>query len=198
MVLVHFQADFTELHQGTLPVPGTGKEYVDFVVKRTTERKAAGIPIVATRDWHPPDHVSFASNYPDRKPFEVIRIGERDQVLWPEHCVQESPGAQILVPSELITTTVSSGYEREHESYSGFRSDGGTDTELKAVLDGLGAEELIIYGLATDYCVRATVIDALEHRYSVVLDLGLCRGITEEGIRASVDEMARVGAQIRA
>lgn len=196
VVLVHFQADFTELHNGALPVPGTDATYVDLVVKSTAEFHEKGIPIVATRDWHPADHISFASNHPGRNPFEVIRIEDREQVLWPAHCVQETPGARILIPAEMITVVVSSGYEREFESYSGFRSDGGTDTGLKRVLDDLGAQELIIYGLATDYCVRATVLHALEAGYSVILEERLCRGITEQGVRSAIEEMAQAGARI--
>jgi nicotinamidase/pyrazinamidase len=197
VLLVHVQADFTQLRGGTLAVPGTGKEYLERVIAQTREFQQAGLPVVATRDWHPADHVSFASSHPGAKPFEAIRIGEREQVLWPDHCVQDTPGAEILVPADVIATIVSSGYEREYESYSGFSSDGGTDTGLRGALEGLRAEELIVYGLATDYCVQATVMDALELGYAVIVELGLCRGITEEGVHSSVNRMATAGARIQ-
>lgn len=196
VVAVDVQADFTEFRNGSLVVPGTDRDYVDRVIEGTRVFKEQGLPIVATMDHHPPDHVSFFTNHPGAKAFDVIRVGDLEQVLWPPHCVQGTAGAEILIPSELITSVVQTGCRREYDCYSGFRDDGGTETGLKALLDDLGARRLIVYGLATDVCVRATVLHALEDGYQVRLVLDLCRGITPEGTREAVDEMRLKGASI--
>jgi len=196
VIVVDLQADFTELHNGALAVPDTGQDYVRDVIERTREFKREGIPVVATRDWHPADHVSFFTGHPGAKPFDVVRVGEVDQTLWPPHCVRGTPGAEILIPPDLITEIISTGSRREYDSYSGFRDDGGADTGLRATLEKLGGKKLMLYGLATDYCVRATVIHALEEGFEVTLDLGLSRGITSESTKEAVDEMKRVGAVI--
>jgi len=196
VIVVDMQADFTELHNGALAVPKTGRDYVLDVIERTREFKREGIPVVATRDWHPADHVSFFTSHAGAKPLDVVRVGEVDQTLWPPHCVQGTPGAEILIPADLITEVISSGSRREYDSYSGFKDDGGADTGLKATLEKLGAKRLMVYGLATDYCVRATVIHALKEGFEVTLDLGLSRGISSETTQAAVDEMKRFGAVI--
>ncbi len=196
VIVVDVQADFTEHRNGALAVPGTGPDYLKQVVKRTREFKEKGLPILATRDYHPADHVSFFTSHPGKKPLDVIKIQDREQVLWPPHCVQGTPGAEILVPSDLITAVVSTGDRTEFESYSGFRDDGGRDTGLKRLLEEYGAKNLIIYGLATDYCVAATVLHALEEHFNVTLLLGLSRGITPEGTRKAVEEMKAAGATI--
>jgi nicotinamidase/pyrazinamidase len=196
VIVVDLQADFTELHNGALAVPETGQDYVRDVIERTREFKREGIPVVATRDWHPADHVSFFTSHPGAKPLDVVRVGDLDQTLWPPHCVQGTPGAEILVPADLITEVISTGNRREYDSYSSFEDDGGADTGLKATLEKLGAKRLMIYGLATDYCVRSTVIHALQAGFEVTFDLGLSRGITLETAQAAVQEMKRSGAVV--
>jgi len=196
VIPVHIQADFTELHSGSLAVPGTGQDYIDSVVAATIEYKQQGLTIVATIDYHPPNHVSFFTNHPGAKPFEVIRVGQVDQVLWPPHCVQGTPGARILVPRDLIDTVIETASDPIFDGYSGFRDDGGRETGLKRALLDLGAKKLIVYGLATDYCVRGTVLHALEEGFEVTLRLGLCRGIAADGTRSAVEEMTAAGAMI--
>lgn len=196
VIPVHIQADFTELHNGSLAVPGTGQDYIESVIAATREYKQKGLTIVATIDYHPADHVSFFTNHPGAKPFEVIRIGDVEQVLWPPHCVQGSPGGRLLVPRDLITSIVETASDPRFDGYSGFRDDGGRQTKLKQTLLDLGAEKLTIYGLATDYCVRATVLHAREEGFEVTLRLGLCRGIDPEGTRSAVEEMSAAGAVI--
>jgi nicotinamidase/pyrazinamidase len=196
VIVVDVQADFTEYRNGSLAVPGTDQTYLEEVTRATRQYKEMGLPIIATMDHHPPDHVSFYTNHPGAKPFDVIHVGQLEQVLWPPHCVQGTPGAEILIPSELFTRVVQTGSRPEFDSYSGFRDDGGNDTGLKAVLETLGAKRLIIFGLATDYCVRATVLHALEEGFRVKLVLRLSKGITPEGTRAAVEEMRERGAVI--
>lgn len=196
VIAVDVQADFTEYRQGSLIVPGTDRDYVDKVIAETSRFKEMGLPIIATMDDHPADHVSFFTNHPGVKPFDVIRIGEVDQVLWPPHCVQGTPGAEILIPEECIDHIIAKGTRREFDSYSGFRDEGGRDTGLKGLLEGLGAKSLIIYGLATDVCVKATVLHALDEGYEVRLVLGLSRGITPEGVQSAIQDMRTRGASI--
>ena len=125
VIVVDVQADFTEYRNGALAVPDTGQDYVENTVEATRNFKNSGLPIFATRDYHPVDHVSFFTSHPGQKALDVIRIGDREQVLWPPHCVQETPGAEILIPPDLITAVISTGDRSEFESYSGFRDDGG-------------------------------------------------------------------------
>jgi nicotinamidase/pyrazinamidase len=196
VIVVDFQADFTELRKGALAVPDTGQDYVEEVIASTRRYKEQGLPILATRDYHPLNHISFYTRHEGKKAFDVIEVSGRKQVLWPPHCVQGTDGAKILLPSELITAVVSTGEDADFESYSGFRDDAGRDTGMKALLEGMGAAELIVYGLATDYCVRATVLHALEEGYAVVLISRLSKGITPESTRAALEEMQAAGAVI--
>ncbi len=194
VIAVDVQADFTEVRNGSLSVPGTDQEYVDRVIARTSSFKAEGIPIIATMDHHPQDHVSFHTSHPDAKPLDVVRIGDIEQVLWPPHCVQGTPGSEILIPENLITRVVRKGIRKEHDCYSGFRDSGGNETGLHAVLQGRGSTRLVVYGLATDVCVRETVLHALEGGFQVTVLLSLCRGVTAEGTKAAVEEMREKGA----
>ncbi|MBI4966058.1 MAG: isochorismatase family protein [Desulfomonile tiedjei] len=196
VIVVDFQADFTELRNGALAVPDTGAEYVDEVISRTSAFKKSGLPVLATRDYHPPDHISFFTSHPGTIPLDVIETYGHDQVLWPPHCVQGTPGAEILLPPDLISAVVSTGDQPDAESYSGFRDDLGRDTGLKGLLEDLGAKDLIVYGLATDYCVQATVMHAREEGYEVTLVKGLSRGITPEGTEAALEEMKAAGVRI--
>lgn len=196
VIVVDFQADFTELRNGALAVPGTGRDYVDDVISRTAEFKKMGLPIIATRDHHPADHISFHTSHPGTSPLDRIHVEGREQVLWPPHCVQESEGAEILLPPELITKVVSKGETPESESYSGFRDDSGRDSGLKNILEELGVKDLIIYGLATDYCVQATVMHAREEGHAVTFIESLSRGVSPEGTAAAIEEMKAAGVKI--
>jgi nicotinamidase/pyrazinamidase len=197
VIVVDVQADFMECHNGALAVPDTGSSYVERTIEATREFKDSGLHIFATRDYHPKDHVSFFTSHPGKKPLEIVEIEGRQQMLWPPHCVQGTPGAEILIPPNLITAVISTGDRSEFESYSGFRDDGGRDTGLKDYLKQIGAKEVIIFGLATDYCVKATVLHALEEGYSVTFLDELSRGITPEGTTTAIEEMRTAGAKIK-
>jgi nicotinamidase/pyrazinamidase len=149
-----------------------------------------------TQDWHPADHVSFYTNHPDTEPLQVIEIDGRSQVMWPPHCVQDTAGAEILIPLTESAKTVRKGVDRRYDSYSGFADDGGHKTELGKLLQRDGIKRLIIYGLATDYCVKATVLDALEAGYQVELALDLCRGVSPQTTDSAIQEMKAKGATI--
>jgi nicotinamidase/pyrazinamidase len=196
VLVVDIQADFTELRNGSLAVPGTDMDYIDLVLSRTQEYKNQGFPIVATRDYHPEDHISFFTSHPGTQPFQLITIEDRDQVLWPPHCVQGTPGVEILLPPELITRIISKGDAAFQESYSGFRDDAGRETGLKDLLKDLGVKHIIVYGIATDYCVRHTTLHALDAGFEVTVMLGLSRGVSPDTTQAAVEEVRARGARV--
>ncbi len=173
---------------------GTDQVYLDMVIAAAKGYAGEGCPVICTQDYHPADHVSFYTNHPGRNPFERVLLGGVEQTLWPPHCVQGTDGARILLPEELITEVVVKGADGRFDSYSGFRDDGGRETNLQAVLDSLGAQELIVFGLATDYCVRCTVLDALNRGFRVLVHLDLCRGVSGDTTELAINEMASAGA----
>lgn len=144
-------------------------------------RLAAAYPlVVATQDWHPADHGSFAANHPGRQPGEVIDLHGIDQILWPVHCVQNTPGAAFR--TDLDTTRIAAvfakGTDPRVDSYSGFfDNDHRRATGLGDFLKTRGACELAICGLATDYCVKFTALDALALGFAVTLVTDACRGV---------------------
>jgi nicotinamidase/pyrazinamidase len=197
VVVVDVQGDFTTAHKGSLAVPNSDQAYLERVAKATDQLKKADLPVYATQDWHPTDHMSFASNHKDKKPFEAIKLDDgRTQVLWPAHCVQGSNGAEILVNPALITKVIRKGMNSKFDSYSGFMDDGGAKTDLEKVLKAAGIKTLIVYGIATDYCVKATALDGLKDGYKVIVVQDLCRGVADETSKAALEEMAQKGAQI--
>ncbi len=197
VIVVDVQADFTELKSGTLAVPGTDARYIETVQTATRQFFEQGLPIYFTQDWHPVDHVSFFTNNPGTEPFQEIEIEKgRTQVMWPPHCVQNTPGAEILISVQGPASTVPTGSNSNFDSYSGFVDDGGNKTDLDNLLHRDGIKKLIIYGLATDYCVQATVLHAFEAGYEVKLIIDLCRGITPETTESAVREMKEKGVII--
>jgi nicotinamidase/pyrazinamidase len=196
VIVVDLQGDFTELKSGALAVAGTDGQYVAEVQKATHRFVEQGLPVYFTQDWHPADHVSFYTNNAGTEPLAVIEINGRPQVMWPPHCVQGTPGAEILITVKEPANTVCKGMDPQFDSYSGFADDGGHKTKLANLLQNDGIEKLIIYGLATDYCVKATVLDALESGFQVELVLNLCRGVSPDTSEEAVREMQAKGAMI--
>ncbi len=196
VVVVDVQADFTELNSGALAVAGTDARYIEAVETATREYQEQGMTVYFTQDWHPADHVSFYTNNPDTEPLQVIEIDGRPQVMWPPHCVQGTPGAEFVVTVAASAKKVLKGTDSRFDSYSGFADDGGHRTELESLLREDGIRKLIIYGLATDYCVQATVLDALEAGFQVELILELCRGVSPDTTETAVQEMEAKGAKI--
>jgi len=191
LVLVDIQNDFMPF--GSLPV-----RKGDEVVPVANELAARFDFVVATQDWHPASHGSFASAHSGYAPGDHVELGGVDQVLWPDHCVQGSPGASFHSGLDVarISAVVRKGTDPGIDSYSGFFDNGHRkDTGLHEVLDERGVEEVWLVGLATDYCVKATALDAITLGYRVV--------VVEEGVRpvdispgdgaAAVDEMRHAG-----
>lgn len=196
VIVTDIQADFTQAMQGSLAVEGADREYLDAAERETRRLKALGYPVYATQDWHPANHISFFSNHDNAKPYDVIEIEGRHQVLWPPHCVQDSPNARILMDETLFTAIVKKGMDPAFDSYSGFFDDGEKATDLADILKNAGIKKLIIYGLTTDYCVRATVMDAIMLGFDVILIKDLCRGVAPESTAIALEEMKAAGVDI--
>ena len=196
VVVVDVQGDFTKFKEGSLAVEGTDGKYVETVEKNTQKLKATGLPIFATQDWHPPSHVSFFTNHPGKKPFDVIKRRGKDQVLWPPHCVQNTPGAEILLDRKLFDASVKKGMNPRYDSYSGFQDDGGVKTGLEKFLKQERIGKLVVYGIATDYCVKATALDGAVLGYRVVLIRNLCRGVALETSQKAIEEMKAKGVVV--
>jgi nicotinamidase/pyrazinamidase len=136
--------------------------------------------IVLTQDWHPADHRSFASQHPGKAPMETIEMPYGPQVLWPDHCVQGSHGAEFhpalhTDPAHLI---IRKGFRRGIDSYSAFfENDRSTPTGLEGYLRSRGVSDLVIVGLATDFCVNYSALDAAGLGFGVTVHLSACRGI---------------------
>lgn len=196
-IVVDIQGDFTTARNGSLAVPNSDEAYLESVSRATERLRKAGLPVYATQDWHPANHMSFASNNEGKKPFDTMKLPDgRNQVLWPNHCVQETAGAQILLAPELITKLIQKGADSRFDSYSGFMDDGGAATLLDKELKAANINTLIVYGIATDYCVKATVLDALKHGYNVYVVSDLCRGVAGDTSKGALEEMEQKGAKV--
>ncbi|UCE15196.1 MAG: bifunctional nicotinamidase/pyrazinamidase [Candidatus Heimdallarchaeota archaeon] len=132
-------------------------------------------PIIFTQDWHPADHSSFASTHPGKNPYDLYEAPGIGPVLWPDHCVQGSPGANIAPGLQTANATLilRKGFHKSIDSYSAFlENDKTTETGLRTFLEAVGIERVFICGLALDYCVYYTAIDAKKQFEAVVvLDL---------------------------
>ena len=127
---------------------------------------------------------------------QVVEIEGRTQVMWPPHCVQNTPGAELLIIADESAKTVRKGMHPKFDSYSGFADDGGQKTELHNHLRRDGIKKIIVYGLATDYCVKATALDAIEAGFEVDLIVELCRGVSPDTTAAALEEMEARGVAI--
>jgi nicotinamidase/pyrazinamidase len=191
--VVDIQGDFTKLKNGSLAVDGTDEAYIKAVEENTKKLKEAGFPIFATQDWHPKNHASFFTNHKGKKAFDVIKLHGKDQVLWPPHCVQNTPGAEILLDIKLFKAVVRKGMDPQYDSYSGFQDDGGKKTKMDKLLKKNNIKKIILYGIATDYCVRYTSLDAVAAGYKVTVIKNLCRGIAPDTTQMAIEEMKSKG-----
>jgi nicotinamidase/pyrazinamidase len=193
VIVVDFQADFTKFKNGSLAVDGTDEAFIKWVDENTRKLKKAGFPIFGTLDWHPPNHISFYTSHPGKKPFEVIKIRGKDQVLWPPHCIQNTPGAKALLDKELFKAFVKTATNPQYEGYSGFQDDGGKKTDMDKLLKGDKIKKVVVYGIATDYCVKATALDAAAAGYKVIMIKNLSRGVAPDTSQKALDEIKAKG-----
>lgn len=156
--------------------------------------------IVATKDWHPADHGSFADNH-QKRPGEHVKLAGLDQILWPRHCVQGSSGADFADgwDTHQVNKVIYKGTDREIDSYSTFFDNNHLkSTGLEAYLREQGIQEVYIAGLATDYCVKYSVLDALQLGFQVYVILDACRGVNLEpsDSQEALKVMSRAGATL--
>ena len=196
VIVTDIQGDFTEWKKGSFAVPGSDEDYVRSVEAATRRLGQMGLPIFGTQDWHPPNHISFAVSHPGKKPFDIITIDGRTQTLWPAHCVQGTQNARILIDNNLFLAVVKKAQNPALESYSAFQDESGVRTEMETVLRVNGVDKLVIYGIATDYCVRATALDGLSAGYSMTVVEDLCRGVSPDTTAAALTEMKGKGLRV--
>jgi nicotinamidase/pyrazinamidase len=193
LILVDIQNDF--LPGGALAVPEG-----DAVIPVANQAQQRFDLIVATQDWHPKDHTSFAANHPGRRIGEVIDVEGLPQVLWPVHCVQETSGAEFGPSLDVrrISHVVRKGTDPHIDSYSGFFDNGHRKaTGLDEWLRTRGVTEIYLLGLATDYCVKYTALDGRRLGYDVWLILDGCRGVELQpgDVAEAVEEMRSAGVR---
>ncbi len=190
LIVVDVQNDF--MPGGALAVP-LGDEVVP-VINRLAERYTN---VVLTQDWHPRRHASFASSHAGKKPFETTRLAYGEQVLWPDHCVQGTPGAEIHAGLSIphAQLVIRKGYRSEIDSYSAFlEADRKTSTGLAGYLREHGVKRLVFCGLATDFCVAWSALDARAAGFDATVIEDACRGIDLEGSLARAwKDMAAAG-----
>lgn len=193
LLVVDIQNDFCP--GGALAVPGGD------VIVPAVNRLARGFAhVVLTQDWHPPGHSSFASAHPGKLPFETMQMFYGEQILWPDHCVQGTPGAafhpEFDIPhAELI---VRKGFHRTIDSYSAFReNDRKTPTGLASYLRERSFERVTLCGLATDFCVLYSALDARAAGFAVSVVVDACRGLDVDGSLArAIDDMREAGVTL--
>jgi nicotinamidase/pyrazinamidase len=192
LIIVDLQNDF--LPGGALPVP-----HGDEVIRVANELQKRFELVLATKDWHPPDHGSFAANHPGKKPGDRIILDGIEQILWPMHCVQNTHGAEFapLFDTSRIAHVFHKGTEPQIDSYSTFFDNANRrHTGLAHYLEKRGIKNIYLMGLALDYCVKYSTLDARELGLNTHVIVDGCRGIELDtgDIDRALDEMKRAGA----
>jgi nicotinamidase/pyrazinamidase len=189
LLIIDIQNDFCPAHDGiggALAVSGG-----DQIIPAVTRLARAFNHVILTQDWHPRGHVSFASAHPGTEPYQTIQVSYGEQTLWPDHCVQGTPGADfhpaLDVPhAELI---VRKGCRKEIDSYSAFlENDHKTPTGLAGYLRDHGIVRLFFCGLAYDFCVRHSAIDGIAHDYQCFVIEDACRAVDLPGSVRATDQ----------
>lgn len=190
LLVVDIQNDFCT--GGALAVPGG-----EMIIPAVNALMKRFETVVLTQDWHPAGHLSFASSHPQAVPFAQIEVAYGSQTLWPDHCVQGTPGADFhpslhTVPARLI---VRKGMTPRLDSYSGFyENDRTTPTGLGPAIRDLGVRRVFLSGLATDFCVLYTALDARRLGFEVGLVRDTTRGIDLDGsVEAALEDMRAAG-----
>lgn len=194
LILVDLQVDF--LPGGALPVP-RGDQVIP-LANRIQQRFQL---VVATQDWHPANHGSFAANHPGKAPGEVIDLNGAQQTLWPVHCVEDTVGAALApnLDTDRVRKIIRKGTEPEIDSYSGFFDNGHRKaTGLDLYLKQAGVTETYVLGLATDYCVKFTALDSVELGFTTYVLADACRGVDLHAgdVAAALHDMSAAGVQV--
>lgn len=194
LIIVDVQNDF--LPGGALAV-NKGDEIIP-VINKLQHSNYFDL-IIATQDWHPQDHESFASNHPGKKPFEKTTLSGLEQILWPDHCVQGTEGAEFskLLDVKNIEAIFRKGMDKNIDSYSGFYDNGKLkDTGFAAYLKGRNVDDVFVVGLAGDFCVFFTAMDAIDTGFKVTLIEDATRSIDENNFRNAVNLLQEKNAQV--
>lgn len=194
LILVDLQNDFVP--GGALAVPN-GDELVPLVNRLEPHFDV----VVATQDWHPANHGSFAVNHSGKRPGDVIEWNGLKQILWPVHCVQGTPGASFVASLDFrrVEKVFQKGTDPGIDSYSGFFDNGQRKaTGLADYLKGRRVTELFLAGLATDYCVKFTALDAREIGYRTCLIVDACRGVELRpgDVAQAIADMRAAGVEV--
>jgi len=192
LIIVDLQNDF--LPGGALPVPRG-----DEVIPLANELQRRFDLVLATQDWHPPDHGSFAANHPGKKPGDRIILDGIEQILWPVHCVQNTHGAEFApsFDTSRIAHVFHKGTDPRIDSYSTFFDNAHRRTTgLGDYLKERSIEDIYLLGLALDYCVKCSALDARQLGFNTHIVVDGCRGIELElgDLDRALDEMKRAGA----
>lgn len=194
LLLIDIQNDF--MPGGALAVPG-GDEIIPIVNELMPQ---FGL-VVATQDWHPADHGSFAANHPGREVFQQGELDGLPQTLWPVHCVQNTGGALFApgLDSRRIHRVFTKGMNPRIDSYSGLYDNGHrASTGMGEWLKEQGVSHLTVVGVATDYCVKFSVLDALAEGFAVDVYTAACRGVNlaPQDVGSALQEMQKAGARL--
>jgi len=193
LLIVDVQNDF-------IPGGALAVAHGDEVVPLVNRLARAFRHVILTQDWHPPGHVSFASSHAGKKPFETIELPYGTQVLWPDHCVQSTPGADFhrgldVAHAQLI---IRKGYRSHVDSYSAFcEADGTTPTGLAGYLRDRGLEHVVLAGLATDFCVAWSALDARTRGFRATVIEDACRAIDTGGSLAKAWQSLTAAGVVR-
>ena len=192
LILIDIQNDF--LPGGSLEVP-KGDEIIDNVNFIMDNYNI----VVATKDWHPKDHISFASNHKNKNVGQIIKINNLDQMLWPDHCIKDSKGSEFpkKLNSHKIHKIFYKGVDSDIDSYSGFYDNGKIrSTGLSNFLKKSNINQVDIVGLATDYCVKYSSIDAYNEGFKTKVLCSCVRGISVQTTETAFKEMKDMGIYI--
>jgi nicotinamidase/pyrazinamidase len=198
LLVVDLQPDF--MPGGALPVVEG-----DQIVQPVSELARSGLfrIVLATQDWHPGGHISFASAHPGRHPFDVIQLYGHPQMLWPDHCVQGTAGAEIhaALPMNGISAIIRKGTDPRCDSYSGFRNNWNArgerpPTGLAGYLEELGITDLFLCGLARDFCVKWSAEDAADAGFHASLVWDLTRSVDPSSDESVRGDLASRGVRI--
>ena len=181
LIVIDLQNDFCP--GGALAVPGG-----DAIVAGINARMNDFGAVILTQDWHPADHLSFASQHRGLAPMELTQMPYGPQVLWPDHCVQGTPGADFhpALNTSRADLILRKGFRRQIDSYSAFfENDRATPTGLRGYLTTRGITDLTLVGLALDFCVHYSAVDAAQLGFAVTVQQDLCRAIDLDGSLAA-------------
>lgn len=192
LIITDIQYDF--LPGGALAVPEG-----DSIIPLVNELQTHFPLVVATQDWHPADHVSFASNHPGKNVFDSIDVHGMQQILWPDHCVQGSSGARLSdnLDQNAIETIFRKGMDKEIDSYSTFfDNEHKKNTGLTDYLRGRKVTQVYLVGLAADFCVGFSALDAIEQGFDTFLVEDATKAISEKGFQTMKNKIVNLGGHV--